>query len=461
MLRVVPMQRDRLTAVSAGNGAPDSARHRRLLSVDVLRGVAALAVVLTHIPRTNIGEIGFRFFFFLPLDFGALGVPLFLVLSGFCIHLGVARRMASGHVPRADWAQFWKRRFYRLYPPYLAAIALSVAIYYATRSHAIMYEGNPITDLPRDLLCHLFLVQNLTQDFSGGLANPAFWTLGLEEQLYGLFAVALLLRSRLPCSRVLGVGLTISVFWRVGWVIARFLLARYGGTSRAEQGIDLWACILGNWEAWPLGWWFLWLLGAMAAEAYVGLVKLPQWCFSMPVAFAGALFCFVTYFRTLGRYTQFWLTDEGALGFLRLGLNCVGSFSEPVFGVACFVILNRWVKADKEGRFGGRLVVWLSACGLVSYSLYLTHIPALRLMQVLLPIGGTSIASVGLRILIYTPASVAIAVVFFLSVERWFLTNTRPTSELRQNNGLAQDSPGEPPVVTLPTNSLSPESAGG
>jgi peptidoglycan/LPS O-acetylase OafA/YrhL len=62
--------------------------------------MAAFAVVLTHIPRQHHGEFDWLFFAFLPLDFGALGVALFIVLSGFCIHLGVAR---GGH-PEARFA---------------------------------------------------------------------------------------------------------------------------------------------------------------------------------------------------------------------------------------------------------------------------------------------------------------------------------------------------------------------
>src|SRR5690242_13750888 len=93
----------------------------RLLSVDVLRGLAAMAVVLTHIQHySHGGRLDLRFFLVLPLEIvGNMGVPLFIVLSGFCIHLGVAKRMGRTGVIKADWASFWKRRFRRLYPPYL------------------------------------------------------------------------------------------------------------------------------------------------------------------------------------------------------------------------------------------------------------------------------------------------------------------------------------------------------
>src|SRR5215469_13507079 len=105
-------------------------RHGRLTSVDALRALAALAVLVGHVPFSG-DPLPFSVQSILSagLRLGRLGVPLFLVLSGFCIHLSVARRMASGEGVRSDWGRFWRRRFWRLYPPYVAAIGFSLAIY--------------------------------------------------------------------------------------------------------------------------------------------------------------------------------------------------------------------------------------------------------------------------------------------------------------------------------------------
>src|SRR5262249_55535643 len=109
--------------------ALDGGHPQRLLGVDVLRALAALALVFYHVPHEALG--GWRNPLFVPvmiLDLGYLGVTLFLVLSGFCIHLSPARRMARGDPHPTQWGAFWKRRFYRLYPPYLAAIVFSLAL---------------------------------------------------------------------------------------------------------------------------------------------------------------------------------------------------------------------------------------------------------------------------------------------------------------------------------------------
>jgi len=394
----------------------------RLRSIDALRGFAALAVVVTHIPRDHQGKLDAVFFAMLPMDFGALGVPLFLVISGFCIHLAVARRAQSGARVSVDWAAFWKRRFYRLYPPYLAAIVFSLALYVLLASVGGLRPGSQLKSVWTDLAAHLVLVHNLLPSFSDGLFNPPFWTLALEEQLYALFALVLLLRRRVSIITVLWVSLAMAVVWRWGGVWVQFLLV-LDGVPRSAQTISIGSLpAVGAWGNWPFAWWFLWLLGAVAAEEHTSTIRLPKWVYSPVLAIAMAAFGTLTYFRTLGRYTEFWLTDQGLQGWLRAGLNTVGALSELAFGVCCFVVLIRWVRAEREGRFTQKWAAGLSAVGTFSYSLYLVHFPTIALLEWLMPLGPrASLFSTFLRTLAYVPICVAIGYAFFITVERHFL----------------------------------------
>src|ERR1041384_5925331 len=100
----------------------------RLRGIDALRGAAALGVVFYHavdqsqkaLPN-NVLQYPFRVVQSVS-SLGYIGVFLFFVISGFCIHLQWARSTAAGVKPEIRFSPFWKRRIRRLYPPYLIAL---------------------------------------------------------------------------------------------------------------------------------------------------------------------------------------------------------------------------------------------------------------------------------------------------------------------------------------------------
>ena len=102
----------------------------RLASIDALRGIAALGVVLYHavsqtassVPN-NLFQYPVRLIQFVS-SLGYIGVFLFFVISGFCIHLQWAKARAAGQPQQIKFVEFWRRRLRRLYPPYLITLAL-------------------------------------------------------------------------------------------------------------------------------------------------------------------------------------------------------------------------------------------------------------------------------------------------------------------------------------------------
>src|SRR5258708_35344259 len=111
---------------------------RRLVSLDAVRGFGALWVLSFHISHSQPGPIGLRYFVTLPFDFAYLAFLLFIVVSGFCIHLSAARSISLSRPPKQKWPEFWRRRFHRLYPPYLFAIAFGLIVRQLTSSTAVL-----------------------------------------------------------------------------------------------------------------------------------------------------------------------------------------------------------------------------------------------------------------------------------------------------------------------------------
>jgi peptidoglycan/LPS O-acetylase OafA/YrhL len=181
---------------------------------------------------------------------------------------------------------------------------------------------------------------------------------------------------------------------------------------------------------WPFAWWFAWSLGAVAAEGYTGAIRLPRWCSSYLTLFALALagiacnripvqHVSLLYPGVLGRVSRLLhVVDVEPLLMLVTGI------SEFLVAGAAFVLLNRLVIDEQSGAFRGRLARGLGAVGVMSYSLYLTHMPTLHVLHGVMD-SGVTLASTGLRLLVMVPACLAVAACFFWAVERHFL-NTSP-----------------------------------
>lgn len=104
-----------------GGGAERPAAGR-FLALDGLRGVAAFAVILDHVPGSMIND-------FLPGR--ALSVDFFFTLSGFVLAHAYGVRLCSGMSALA----FMRQRLIRFYPLYLLGllIALPLAVYGVSR----------------------------------------------------------------------------------------------------------------------------------------------------------------------------------------------------------------------------------------------------------------------------------------------------------------------------------------
>src|SRR3954468_11579202 len=152
-----------------------------------LRGLAVVAVVAYH-ARYPWAKGGF------------LGVSTFFTLSGFLItSLLLNERGATGTI---DLRSFWRRRFRRLMPAALAALALVVA-FGVTAADAVQRRnlaGDVLASLGYVANWRFLLSQQAYADIFGEASPVAhFWSLAIEEQFYlvmPLLAWVLLARLR-------------------------------------------------------------------------------------------------------------------------------------------------------------------------------------------------------------------------------------------------------------------------
>jgi len=170
--------------------------------IDAWRGLAALAVVLSHLelgPSINVGY---------------MAVMVFFVISGYCIAASADSCLRRGY----GFREYMWRRVRRIYPPYFFALCF-FAVTRVLKKWSGMGEG-----LSRDLVAWLQQL-TMTQWFSlvthpkpyptqnNALFVSAFWSLNYEEQFYlivGLLLVVSVLTRRSLLGGVavlMGVGL--------------------------------------------------------------------------------------------------------------------------------------------------------------------------------------------------------------------------------------------------------------
>ncbi|PXX18750.1 acyltransferase family protein [Paraburkholderia tropica] len=308
--------------------------------IDALRGFAALLVAYFHCRQvTWIGMGAFHqthaslaspgtivAWLTLPVAWGSAGVPIFFVISGYCIHRSGAARLLANPGFQLDAKQFWLRRFVRIYPVLLAALALTfvadaISLTMTPVSHKILDIG------PQAFLVNLFSLQGVAGKTYG--SNGALWTLSLEVQFYLLYPLLFAARRRFGFNAVLAAVAAINVM---------------SALTLAPHDIVFFT-----------SYWFSWMLGAWIAEARLRGSEGFRFAWPAAAVFAVAG-CAAFHFGQYGAF-QLW-----ACAF------------------ACYL-----VKAlARPLASGGVLLPLFSKLGEFSYSLYLIHLPLFVLLGSLL-----------------------------------------------------------------------------
>lgn len=355
-----------MTASSAA-ATRELSRHREL---DGLRGLAILAVLGTHIVFLDNGDPTWS------LRGGFLGVDVFLVLSGFLIG-GVLLREArtSGTI---DGARFTRRRAQRLLPPLVVLLVVQATV--------SLLLGSGWVEQLRQIVLSLTFTANWQMSFGH---DPPFevlhlWSLSLEVQFYVIAAFGIwACRRHLSNPRRLVTALVVGAVLAAGW---RWFLYEWGvepGALYERTGARLDSLFLGIagvivWRERLLGERTMQLAGAL------GLVVLA----------ASAWFA---------EPTDAWLYRGG---FTVIALASAAAVAAAATGSGAVAWLG-----DRA---------WLRWIGMISFSLYLWHLPLYVWTVRVLPDAPLWVAAS-----IALPASFAAAMLSFRFVESRALADWR------------------------------------
>jgi peptidoglycan/LPS O-acetylase OafA/YrhL len=184
------------------SGAP------KLTGVDGVRALAMIMVFCYHVwqfsggPTWNVGNLS-------PgsvVGQFALGVDLFIVLSGFCLYWPIANTNQP-----FDVKQYFLRRFWRIAPAYYMSILVMLLMPNAlVILMKLLHKPATWQEVPGlvQILTHLTFTHALHPDTWAGIQG-AYWSLGLEAQLYVAFPIVLI------AVKKLGVPVTTLCMWLI------------------------------------------------------------------------------------------------------------------------------------------------------------------------------------------------------------------------------------------------------
>lgn len=242
-----------MTAAASLNDAPATSRAPRFASLDGLRGVAALVVLLHHvafaIPSFAMTYMSWElpsmdtpawWGAYTPLKLATAGpeaVIVFFLLSGFVLALDPFGK------PGFNWVAYYPRRIVRLYVPIVASVVLAVALIALVPRDPSNIIGGWTTTLANPVVTPKTILQEASVLFANGFwINPPLWSLVWEvwfSLLLPLFVAAVvLLRRAWWLGVVVGFALSAAgMHWHQAWLayLPMFLI----GVALARGAGDL------------------------------------------------------------------------------------------------------------------------------------------------------------------------------------------------------------------------------
>jgi peptidoglycan/LPS O-acetylase OafA/YrhL len=338
----------------------------KLNSIQFLRAIAALLVVYDHsLTLQNSYGTSWQQKFFNLSRFGCIGVDLFFVISGFIILF-----VANNYQGKSQGLYFLEKRFYRINPIYYILTIIAFVINLTQNSQPVsnslktLFDSLLILPIRGDINDHNLIV------FPG-------WTLVFEWLFYLLFYLIILLKVSNKFFSLTGMILLLVICGRI------------------FKPMDLRLSLITN----PILLEFL--LGCLICYIYLTVRKIHPFigvsCLLMGVC------CYV--YMIIYGFDDIWYNKN-----IESGTLSVARFLQ--WGLPSSLIVAGCIFLEKNGWFAR---IWNNKyallCGDASYSIYLMHFIAFKLLRLLYKETGY-----------FLPTDVMVWLQFFIAVaiSIWF-----------------------------------------
>lgn len=353
----------------------------KIESIQVIRGVAALFVVLFHYRQninnvyvqTNLGDLLF--------SYGWFGVDLFFLISGFIIY-----KTTETKKPKLD---FIIKRIFRIYPAYLFCLSIFMILFFI-----IPHVDINVKTLIKSLILIPIDYMNVGPFYGYSILSVA-WTLSYEMLFYLIFFISMSISQKYRleiCSFIIIIlPLTLQVYF--------FGTIDILSTSGNSNFINNSTLSNLNFASNPII--FEFIVGMLIGRYYnqiISIVRNKKIISHLLFFVIGVTICYLI----SGKFTQHGITSHGA-------------------GIPSIVIMISFIMlASMKSSLLPKSLINLGA---ISYSLYLVHIITPFILNA---VGITHALSTGVSVLFLNLiASIFFATLIYNYIEIPFMNLAR------------------------------------
>lgn len=368
-------------------------------ALDGLRAVAALSIVIFHalhaadFQNSPASHLFGNYFWYL-----STGVHLFFVLSGFLLFLPYARAMLLNRELPNHW-RFYRRRALRILPAYWTALVILAWLQTTDHVHA---------GFTSSIVTHALMLHDMFPAFNRDFEGP-FWTLAIEAQFYLLLpfiaaALAWFVGASRSAGRLLG-GIALLTLLALG--VRGLDIVLTNGMPKTATGGFAPTFVLAT-MGMQGKYLEVFFMGMFASVIYVamaemnGLSATTRRQLAWLVLLASIIIILLAIPHTVNATPMFQPSPGWGLGALIYPMIVGVGYASLLLAVVGGSSAIRWFFETRPLRF----------VGLISYSLYIWHLPVILAIIPLFT---------GVPLLVRVVCAFGVAYLSYQLVERPFL----------------------------------------